>query len=341
MQKINLTSEQERELMRLHNVTRDKRVCDRIKAIIHSSNGWSTPQIATALLVHETTVTRHINEYITTGKLAPENGGSQGYLSEIQSQALCAHLHEHTYRYSYQIVDYIKTTFEICFSISGLNKWLHQHHFSYKQPKGVPHKFDKDKQAQFIEDYQRLKTTAGEEPILFMDATHPSQATKISCGWIRTGYDKSIETTGSRSRLNIVGALNLNDIGSTIIRRYETVNSEFIACFLSDIRKQTGSNTRIHLILDGAAYHRSSAVKEQAELLNIELHYLPPYSPNLNPIERLWKVMNEHARNNKYFSTTTEFRKSIDDFFDVTLPKIGDSLMSRINDNFQILNPAS
>jgi transposase len=37
-------------------------------------------------------------------------------------------------------------------------------------------------------------------------------------------------------------------------------------------------------------------VVEKAKELNIKLHYLPPYSPNLNPIERLWKVMNEHAR---------------------------------------------
>ena len=68
---------------------------------------------------------------------------------------------------------------------------------------------------------------------------------------------------------------------------------------------------------------------------------MPPYSPNLNPIERLWKVMNEYARNNKYFATTKEFRHQINHFFDVTLPSIADSLNGRINDNFQVLNPAS
>ena len=95
------------------------------------------------------------------------------------------------------------------------------------------------------------------------------------------------------------------------------------------------------MILDGAAYHRAKVVKEHAKSLNIELHYLPPYSPNLNPIERLWKVMNENARNNVYFSTTKEFRESIDYFFEVKLPEIGASLQSRINDNFQTLISAS
>ncbi|KPU83211.1 hypothetical protein JI57_02045, partial [Psychromonas sp. PRT-SC03] len=61
----------------------------------------------------------------------------------------------------------------------------------------------------------------------------------------------------------------------------------------------------------------------------------PPYSPNLNPIERLWKVMNEHARNNRYFATAKAFRESINHFFDTTLPTIGADLEMRINDNFQ------
>jgi len=95
----------------------------------------------------------------------------------------------------------------------------------------------------------------------------------------------------------------------------------------------------IHLILDGAGYHRADKVKEKAEELNIKLHFLPPYSPNLNPIERLWKVMNEHARNNRYFESAKEFRQSIRDFFDVTLPDITDSLNSRVNDNFQTFDP--
>ncbi|HAZ8061818.1 TPA: IS630 family transposase, partial [Escherichia coli] len=81
--------------------------------------------------------------------------------------------------------------------------------------------------------------------------------------------------------------------------------------------------------------------KDWAEVVNIRLHYLPPYSPNLNPIERMWKLMNEHARNNRYFSSTREFREAISVFFNQTLPDIADSLTSRINDHFQVLTPAS
>ena len=341
MQNINLTKEQKTELESLHNQTRDSRISDRIKAVLLRSENWSTPMIAQALRLHETTIVRHVNDYLKKEKLKPNNGGSTGHLSTSNIEKITQHLAHNTYRYSYEIIEYIWQNYQVKFSVSGLNKWLHQHGFSYKKPKSVPHKFDPQKQAQFIKEYTELKSQVVDEPILFIDAIHPTQATKISYGWIKKGEDKPIETTGSRTRLNIVGAIDLKDLSSAIIKRYDTVNSENMQDFFEKIRARYSQKKNIHLILDGAGYHRAKDLISKAEELNIKLHYLPPYSPNLNPIERLWKIMNEHVRNNQYFSSAKQFREKIDQFFDETLPQISATLSGRINDNFQVLNPAS
>jgi transposase len=74
------------------------------------------------------------------------------------------------------------------------------------------------------------------------------------------------------------------------------------------------SDGRIHLILDRAGYHRSGDVKKEAKKLNIKPHYLPAYSPNLNPIERLWKVMNEQVRNNVSSKVPKTLNKPFSDF---------------------------
>ncbi len=100
---------------------------------------------------------------------------------------------------------YVEQRWAIRFSIPGMNKWLHRQGFSYKKTAGIPHKFSEEKQQQFIDAYDDLKKTAGDEPILFIDAVHPTQATKLSYGWIRKGHKKSVKTTGSRTRLNILG----------------------------------------------------------------------------------------------------------------------------------------
>ncbi len=323
--KITLTPQQKLQLEQMHDSTRDGRVRDRIKAVLLASEGWGQTMIAQALRIHESTVARHLSDYVLSEKLKSENGGSQSKLSAIQTMHLIEHLTEKTYFHTYQIVAYVKETFELDYTVVGMNKWLHHNGFSYKQPKGVPHKFD-----------EALKASCGkDESIVFIDAVHPTLSIKISHGWIRTGQDKMIETTGNRSRLNIIDALNLSDIGATITHDYESMNSETIVRFFCKLRESYPLAHKLHIILDGAGYHRCDLVKDAAFVLNIKLHYLPPYSPNLNPIERLWKVMNEKSRNNVYF------KEAIDQFFTVILPEIADSLTSRINDNFQVLKPAS
>ncbi|GAB0632695.1 hypothetical protein DZ11F45_46140 [Escherichia coli] len=298
--------------------------------------------IAQALRLHQTTIDHHISEFLNKGKLKPENGGSDSKLSAEQTAFLISQLSDNLFHHTRDVIAFVTRTWNIIFSIPGMNKWLHRNGFTYKKPSGVPHKLSEEKQRQFIEYYKELKITVGDEPILFIDGVHPTQATKISYGWIRKGQKKAVKTTGSRTRLNIMGALNLKALTSPLICEYKTINEYNVSLFFNEIRKvYPDYNQKIHVILDGAGYHRSQLVKDWAEVVNIRLHYLPPYSPNLNPIERMWKLMNEHARNNRYFSSTREFREAISVFFNQTLPDIADSLTSRINDHFQVLTPAS
>ena len=340
--KIFITEQQKAELERLHDSSRDGRVRDRIKAILLASEGWSSAMIAQALRLHQTTIDHHISEFLNKGKLKPENGGSDSKLSAEQTAFLISQLSDNLFHHTRDVIAFVTRTWNIIFSIPGMNKWLHRNGFTYKKQSGVPHKLSEEKQRQFIEYYKELKTTVGDEPILFIDGVHPTQATKISYGWIRKGQKKAVKTTGSRTRLNIMGALNLKALTSPLICEYKTINEYNVSLFLNEIRKvYPDYNQKIHVILDGAGYHRSQLVKDWAEVVNIRLHYLPPYSPNLNPIERMWKLMNEHARNNRYFSSTREFREAISVFFNQTLPDIADSLTSRINDHFQVLTPAS
>jgi len=101
--------------------------------------------IAQVLRLHETTIVRHIDDYVHKEKLQPANGGSQSYLTGEQTNKVIAHLMHQTYRCSYEIIECIWKLHDVRFSIAGFNKWLHHHGFSYKYPKGIPHKFNEVK----------------------------------------------------------------------------------------------------------------------------------------------------------------------------------------------------
>lgn len=123
--KIELPNQKKKQLERMHNSSRDRRVCDRIKAVLLASEGCSVSMISQALRIHQTTVTRHINDYLQSEKLIPGNGGSQSKLNATETMTLIEHLAENTYFHTYQIVDYVQTQFQVTYTVAGMNKWLH------------------------------------------------------------------------------------------------------------------------------------------------------------------------------------------------------------------------
>ena len=334
-----LSDEQKKDLELRHRYEDDGRLRDRIKAVLLKSEGWKNKAIAQALRIHEETVRQHLTDWSTDEKLKPENGGSYSKLNDTQSRALESHLEETTYTRVIDICAYIEQAYGVRYTVSGLTKWLHHHRFSYKHPKTVPAKADLAKQEEFIGKYIELVAeTPANEPILFMDSAHPTMATKVVWGWRRKGLDKPIAQTASRTRVNVMGAIELASM-SIVSCRPEYVNAETTVAFFDQLTAAYPFAPSIHIILDQSGYHRSLLVQSEALRRNIVLHYLPPYSPNLNPIERLWKVMNEEVRNNVFFTSAKHFRDSISDFFETKVPKMAQSLRERINDNFQTIKP--
>ena len=150
MRKINLTTTQITALKERHKVCREQKECDRIKAILLRNKNWNLSKIAEALLIHEKSIKRFVDDYLDQNKLKLQSGGSKSHLTDQQTQCTIEHICDVTYSHQHQIITYIKESFGITYSVPGINKWLHKHRFSYKKPKGVPHKFDPQKQADFI-----------------------------------------------------------------------------------------------------------------------------------------------------------------------------------------------
>lgn len=89
-------------------------------------------------------------------------------------------------------------------------------------------------------------------------------------------------------------------------------------------------------MLDRGPVNKAFSVSAIAHMLNIEIIHLPPYSPNLNPIERLWKFFKKKALKNKYFEKFEELKKGCSDFFRKT-GSYKKELSTLINYNFNIL----
>lgn len=334
-----LTDETQAQLRVQHKRERDGRIRDRIKAVLLYDKGWSIPAIAEALLISEDAIREHIAEYRESKKLKPESGGSTEKLSIEQSTQLEEHLKNYTYLYVKDITAHVKTTFSVAYSVPGMRNWLQRHGFSYKKPALVPGKADKQQQMEWLIEYEKLKQNLPkDETIGFIDGVHPTHNVQTAYGWIKKGMRKEIPANTGRSRLNLSGVVDVID-HKVLVQEDEMLNAEATISFLRKIEKAYPTKTKIHIFCDNARYYRNKSVTKYIKDSKIKLHFLPPYSPNLNPIERLWKWMKERVLYNTYYSEFEDFRSSVLGFFTVlsTLDPesvLGQAFRSRVRDKF-------
>ena len=119
-----------------------------------------------------------------------------------------------------------------------------------------------------------------------------------------------IKTSSGRKRFNVLGALNAVTLQLVTVVNDSYINAWSIAELLKKLRELHPTG-KITLILDNAKYQACHVAKSAANMLDIKLLYLPPYSPNLNLIERVWKFIRKKSLNCKYYDTFDAFKLAI------------------------------
>ena len=336
MKKI-LTSGKRAEFEKLVRITRNIDEKDRLRAILAYDDGHDVCDIADILKISDSTTYNYINDYLKQNKVAHSpRGGSESKLKVSQEIELHAHLKTTTYLTAKTICQYVFGKYKIKYTVSGITKWLERNDFVYKAPKLIPGKLDEEKQQQFIEYYQKLVAGASVNYIImFMDAVHPEYQSQAVCGWMPKGETKTLAATNTQYRLHLNGAIDLNTM-QIVTREYPTIDALSIISFCTDL-ESIYPDKSIHLICDNGRSNKNKEVTKYLESSRVVIHYLPPYSPNLNPIERLWKVMREHVTYNKVYPKFADFTEAIRYFFGDTVHRIQDVLRARINDNFEVI----
>ena len=168
-----LKSEVRADLISRHRIERDGRIKDRIKAVLLYDKGWTYARIAEALFLSEEAIRKHVEDYINSEKLSPENGGSDSKLSNEQAKEICTYLEATTICKAKDIAQYVQEKYGIKYSISGITYWLKSQGFTYHKPAIVPAKADKLKQEKWVEDQGYLIKFFGRS--LNLEFFHPSR----------------------------------------------------------------------------------------------------------------------------------------------------------------------
>lgn len=321
-----------------HKSERDGKTRDRMKAVLWADRGRATSEIAELLLVANSPSAVTSKTTSTTTNSAGARG-SQGKLTDEQSARLRALLVDCDVPTAEEAANKAKGLFGTRFSVSGMTCWLKRMGFSFKKCEPVPAKAAPVEQAFFAQGYEVLKAGLFEgEAIFFMDACHPSQATKVGYSWSLKGARKNVASRPGQRRLNVIGSLDPATL-NLVTTFPEKVDSSSIEEHFKKLRRLHPNHKTLHVILDQGSYNCSTATAAAAAALGIQLWLLPPYSPNLNLIERMWKFMNEKVRNNVSFENYEAFARAVKDFFQKRWRSLKNSSWERFADDFQVLDP--
>jgi transposase len=153
-------------------------------------------------------------------------------------------------------------------------------------------------------------------------------------GWLWCFSRIFVRSSSGRHRFNVLGALCATTHRLISVCNTGYINSTSVCELLQKI-KDASAAIPITVVLDNARYQRCRLVQATAAALGIELLYLPPYSPNLNLIERLWKFTKKKVLYSKYYATFSDFQDAIAQLLATAHDRYRDELRTLLAPNFQ------
>ena len=171
--------------------------------------------------------------------------------------------------------------------------------------------------------------------LFFLDASHFVMGGFSGRCW--SIVRKWVKTASGRKRFNVLGALNfLTKNIETVVNTTYITSTQVIEMLEKLAVDYVGKPIKI--VLDNARYQHCKAVVEAAARLHIELIFLPTYSPNLNLIERVWKLVKAKVLNSAYHETFEGFSGKIEDCIGSLHTKHAEEMATLITQKFHIID---
>ena len=265
--------------------------------------------------------------------------GRKSKIKDVESQ-IVEEIEKGNYQTLQQIADMIHDKFEINVSLMSVSRLVKKNEIRKLKAGSLPAKADTVTQRNFYESIlkplmHRAKRKNSAHVLFFMDASHFVHGCDF-LGGVYSKVRRFVRTFSGRQRYNVLGAINF------VTRKVHTVtNTTYITateiCQMLTFLASEYAGKKIHVVLDNARYQKCEAVTALAHDLKIDLVYLPPYSPNLNLIERLWKFTKGKLRV-KYYSDFATFKDSIDSIIENTETVFKEQISSLIADKVQLFD---
>ena len=326
MIRIHLTDEERQELRREARRTVG-RVSERIHFVPLSDQGYSPTKIGDIFGYCAATVRMWLERYQEKGLAGLQDeprSGRPPLTSPEEDQHITATAEQSPTAYGYKVgfwtiamlLTHLVQLLGVQLSPTTLRRRLHEAGFRWRRPRLFPaQKEDPEKEAKLVRIEQVKAEVKPEDHLLYEDETTVRLLPLLRAMWMLVGQQFRIHVPPNWNRcFHIFGVLEART-GEWVYRFFDQrTHKEFIA-FLEHLLTVYPTG-RIFIILDNGSIHKAKEVLEWlATHPRIQLVWLPTYSPHLNPVERIWKVMKQAVAANRAYAKLVMLKQAAREFF--------------------------
>lgn len=321
----------------LDNPDLSEKIKLRLLALKMHHEGAQSGFIAKVLNIHSNSVTNYLKTYLKEGiqgiienKYYKPVSALAPFVQCLKCQFLLSPVTD-----AKQAVLRIEKASGVRISESQARRFMKSLGMKIRKSAAIPGKADPQLQFEFYTNELLPKleeASKGERKVYFVDATHFVMGAFLGMLWCFSRV--FVKTSPGRQRYNILGAIDSHTNELVSIRTTDNINSHKVI-ELIDLLKEKHPSTPVSLIMDNAQYQRAKIVQEHASKLGVDLVFLPSYSPNLNLIERLWKLTKKRCLTNRYYENFPAFTAAIDTCLDNLQTNLKEELTSLMTLNFQ------
>lgn len=320
--------------------TPEKEAYVKLSVLIMLDEGMDHQVISTSLGISLRTVVNYKSKYNSEGLegyLGTHYVPYRGRLGDEELSRLDTAVDNELFTTCAEVVEWVEREFGVTYSVSAIRAILGKLGFAYKKTTVVPGGLDVEEQKSFLKTFDPFLRTIDEETEvdLFMDGVHPQHNTRSDYAWIKKGTKKEIPSNTGRRRISLNGAMNANKPDEVVITEAQSINAQAVIQTFEALLEKYKDKQTINVFADNARYYTCILVKQWLEKNpKLNLFHIPPYSPNLNLIERLWKFMRKKVISLKYYEKYDDFRAAILGFFE-NIQQYKKELDSLMTHNFQ------
>lgn len=342
MMKMHISDEDKRTAKQLRFCHPHPRVQVRMEVLWLKSQGLPHKEIGKLAGVSPNTVRQYLLMYKEAGIKSLQEVSFYRPQSKLVNhrQTLEGYFREHPVVSISEAIAIIEELTSIHRSPTQVRKFLKSIGMKVRKVGTIPSKADPDEQEKFKKEQlePRLEDAkSGRRVVLFADAAHFVLSAYLGFLWC---FERVfIKAPSGRKRFNVLGALNAISYELIMVTNDSYINAVCVCDLLRQIADRY-VGIPITIVLDNAKYQKCALVQDLAQLLNIELLYLPSYSPNLNLIERLWKFVKKKCLYSKYYQDFGTFKTAISDCLSQTHGKHRKDLSSLLTLRFQSFKKA-